>query len=390
MKKIIVSIVFFSILLSHAYSFKVTENTEFSLITCSPGRELYSQFGHSALRMTDTTNNIDLIFNWGTFDFRTEHFYWKFIRGHLQYMLSISTYDHFIQEYFLDGRSVDEQILNLSFREKQILAQKLQLNYTEENRYYRYDFLFDNCATRIRDIVEESVQGDVVFKYENLPEEISYINLLRTYIEPIKWIEFGIGILMGYPGHKIASGYDYMYLPDFLMAVFGQSAIKEVTGSIQPLVKESNSILKRTTFWESGRIFTPINVFTLLLLITFLLSYYDYKNKRITYLYDRILFFIPGLLGVLFMFLWIFSGHDSLQANMNIIWAFPAHLVIVFFVRKQWVKKYFTINTAILLLFLILFSALPQEFESATLLIVASLFLRSAVYAYNGYFVKNK
>src|SRR5580765_926960 len=83
-----------------------------SIITCGPGDELYSLFGHTALRITDSSNNSDIVYNWGTFSFDEPNFYLKFLRGNLLYYVSADNFSDFLYEYSYEHRSVYEQVLN--------------------------------------------------------------------------------------------------------------------------------------------------------------------------------------------------------------------------------------------------------------------------------------
>ena len=131
-------------------------NTEVSLITVGPGSDLYSKFGHSAIRLNDPDQNLDIAYNYGTFDFNTPNFYPKFVRGKLDYILSVDPTKPLLRYYFRTGREVIEQKLLLSPSEVQYLADFLAENYKPENRTYQYDFFYDNCATRIRDVLEDT------------------------------------------------------------------------------------------------------------------------------------------------------------------------------------------------------------------------------------------
>ena len=139
----------------------LSPQAEISILTCAPGTELYSLFGHTAIRVSDPYQKIDAVFNYGTFDFRTPHFYLKYAKGLLLYQLSVTSYENFISSYILDDRSVWSQTLQLDSLTKQQLFDNLLKNQLPENRTYLYNFLFDNCSTRVRDMISESIKSPI-------------------------------------------------------------------------------------------------------------------------------------------------------------------------------------------------------------------------------------
>lgn len=135
-----------------------------SLLTCTPGDELYSTFGHSAVRVFDSTSSKDIVFNYGMFDFEDPDFYVKFVKGKLRYFVAADNFENFKTEYQYYHRGITEQVINLSAEEKTAIQKFLYNNIREENKYYKYDFLFDNCTTRLRDIIVRNKTAKPVFK----------------------------------------------------------------------------------------------------------------------------------------------------------------------------------------------------------------------------------
>ena len=167
----------------------VTDNTEISVLTCSPGNELYSLFGHTAIRVECPENGVDVVFNYGTFDFHTEHFYLKYARGLLPYQLSVASYDSFIRSYVFDNRSVRSQRLLLDAAQKQRLVDLLAENYQPANRTYLYNFLYDNCSTRVRDIIEACAGNAIQWHVPDAHK--SFWNLLDEYLVRMPWVKWG-------------------------------------------------------------------------------------------------------------------------------------------------------------------------------------------------------
>ena len=197
-------------------AFQLSNEAEISILTCSPGKELYSLFGHTAIRVQDPKANLDEVFNYGTFDFDTPHFYLKFAQGLLPYQLSTSSFQHFMYTYQLEERSVYSQRLLLDSLQKQQLFDLLLENYRPENRSYLYNFLFDNCTTRARDIIAQSLQNSQV--EWNTPDlDKNFWNLLDEYLAVSPWVQWGIHTILGQRGNRTATPYQYMFLPDYLM-----------------------------------------------------------------------------------------------------------------------------------------------------------------------------
>ena len=349
-----------------------------SLLTCTPGKELYSTFGHSALRVIDKTNSSDIIFNYGTFDFNDPDFYWKFTRGKLLYFVSVDSFSDFIAEYQYEGRGITEQTLDLSCEEKQNLVDALYENAKEENKYYKYDFVRDNCTTRLRDIVAKYCKDSLVSKNIRPYNGVTFRKLLHEYLNKGNqyWSKFGIDILLGSPLDKKITNDEAMFLPDYLMKAFDSSSI-----GTKKLVHEKTTILNSATRSNKSPLFTPLVVFCLLFLVIAVLSFVHSKKIRSFFrVFDFTLFFLYGLLGLFLLFMWFGTDHPTCRYNFNLLWAFPGHIFIAFFIgqKKKWIKYYF-LCTSIVLLLLAIFGEGPQEMDNAFFPLIVLLLLRSLI-----------
>jgi len=353
---------------------------QISLLTCSPGEELYSTFGHSALRVTDSSTNTDIIYNYGTFDFDDPEFYTKFTRGKLLYYVSVQKFENFVEEYQYYQRGIIEQVLDLSCTEKKKLVSALQENAKEENKYYKYDFIVDNCTTRLRDIVFKNANTTVVTKDIRSNEEITFRNLIHKYLDSSYqyWSKLGIDILLGKPLDKKVTNSEAMFLPDYLMKGFDSTNFSGVVR--RSLVLEKKEILKATMPKPKNTLFSPFVIFTVFFLSILVLSFSKNAGKFFS-VFDFLLFFLCGLLGVLLLFMWFGTDHPECKDNYNLAWAMPFHFLIVFFLFRKWalLKYYFLINSVLLLVLLILWKWLPQEMNNALIPIVCLLLLRSYV-----------
>jgi len=343
-----------------------------SLLTASPGQALYSVFGHSAVRVQDSLNSMDIVFNYGTFDFETPGFYTKFVKGKLPYMLSTETFIGFQSEYKSEGRTIEEQLLNLSQDEKQKIFDFLLVNREPENRFYQYDFFFDNCATRIRDLVDKEL--DINWD-ENTPSDLSFRDLITIYLTNHQWAKFGIDLLLGYPCDRIASAWEYQFLPDFMHDAFKNA--KKGNGS--PLIWETKTIIEKFPQQEEKLVFTPI----LFCWIIFLVALLSLLNKTTSKIFDAFFFSILGLTGILLFFMWFFTDHQVARWNLNLLWAFPLHLIFIFpaLIKKpaNWIKKYFLGSSIIAALLIIGWFWVPQNYHPAFF----PLILASAIKGFN-------
>lgn len=374
MKKLLLFL-FFGFLIFHSKA-QDSCHLRISLLTCAPGAELYSTFGHTALRVTDLSKGTDSVFNYGTFEFGPD-FYTQFIRGKLLYFLSVDDTANFMRQYRTESRSIQEQELLLSCAEKQKLYSALQNNALEENKYYRYDFLFDNCTTRAGDIVEKNTNSPVVYK-NILPKKFpTFRNLIHSYLNAGHqyWSKLGIDILLGAKLDRKVSNKEAMFLPDYLLKGFDSATINN-----KPLVSPPQTILKMPSPLKDTSFFTPLPVFSLLLVIVVALSFIQFHWAKMTVsIFDFLFFFLSGLTGLLLLFMWFGTDHRVTQNNYNLFWALPTNIVMAFFVhsKKKRVKKYFRIVFWITLALVLTWFFLPQQMNNALLPVVLLILFRS-------------
>lgn len=347
-----------------------------NLLTCAPGAELYSTFGHTAIRVQDQQNALDEVYNYGTFEF-DEDFYAKFVRGKLLYALAVQSFDEFIYQYQVESRSVISQELSLTCNQKQKLLIALRTNALPQNRSYRYDFLFDNCTTRARDMVDSGAGAKVVLGNILKPEPYTFRNHIDVYLNRANqdWSKLGIDLLLGAKMDRPANNREAMFLPDNLMLAFDHS-----TADGRPLVASKQTILNLPSLNSESLPVTPIIAFGLLLLAIALFTFI--KNnwaKTAVGVLDFILFFSLGLVGVLLLFMWFGTDHALCANNYNLLWALPTNLVAAFVVHKRlpWVKKYFRIVFWITVLLLVSWKFLPQQMNDGFLPLVLAIALRS-------------
>lgn len=300
----------------------LSETATASVLTCGPGNDFYTTFGHSAIRITDTAQGIDLVYNYGTFDFNTPHFYWKFMRGQLDYMLGRSTFENFMVEYVCEGREVREQQLCFTPQEVSNLYLLLEQNYLPEYRYYKYDFFTDNCATRIRDMVRLAL-GHKTLVMPAGCRRSSYRRLVTQNLKgTLEWWQLGIDLLFGLPTDHVCDADERMFLPEEMEAGFGSGELRAESGERR--VVESSTVLLPERREPLSRSFPPVVVFALLFVAVALLSWRRLWPRWA----DRVLFVLAGLVGMFLLFMWFGTDHYCTQWNLNILWASPLLILI--------------------------------------------------------------
>ena len=355
-----------------------SSEAEISLVTCSPGSELYSIFGHSAIRVEDTATNTDLIFNYGVFDFNTPNFYWKFVKGKLQYRLAIQRTSDFIRAYQAEGRSVKVEKMRLTEREQNRLLQFLRINYLPENRYYLYDFFYNNCSTKIWDVTEEQVADSLTFD-TSVYEALSFRNLLYLYLETVPWSKLGIDLLLGMPADKTASFEEQMYLPDYLSRNMSHTIRSEGKLKNTRLLGPEQIILERDPSKSNfnAPVVGPMMVFMGLLLIMLLITLWGRPGLKRGV--DTGLLLITGLLGVVLLFMWFASDHQQMDGNLNLLWANPLGLVFVYYAIRNQMRNAgitYSILGVFVLVNLLAWNWLPQQFNLALLPLLAGMLIR--------------
>ena len=309
-----------------------SDSTVVSLVTCSPGPEVYARFGHTALRIRDPLNGVNLVFNYGVFDFSTNHFYVKFIKGETDYKLAAYDFRYFLPEYEERGSSVWEQRLDLTPQEKRRLIDALLVNYRPENRVYRYNFVFDNCSTRPRDKIEEAVDGRVDYGDGQATRPLTFRQWIAHYVGADTWLMLGIDMIFGLVSDRPASLRESMFLPEVLMQQveharivpsgadaserpLAQPAVALVQGGSGPLLTDSIGWLK------------PLPVMWLLAVLVGLLTYIARRRgggwRTGLRVCDTVLFAVAGLIGCIIFFLDFVSLHPLVGDNLNVLWLNP-------------------------------------------------------------------
>lgn len=343
-----------------------------SVITCAPGNELYSIFGHTALRITDSLKQTDIVYNYGTFDFSDPDFYSKFTRGKLDYFLSISNLPAFLYEYQSEGRDVHEQVLAVTDSVAFQIQHALSENLAGPSRYYKYDFLYNNCTSRIRDILIRYAGMKVPRPL--VTEGTSFRDMLHEYLEKgdQSWSRLGIDLVLGSPVDKKAGINESMFLPDYLMKGIDSSNSKHPVLKEKILLNKGNGELH--SFYNEPLIIFSI-VAGLIILLSFVKNRIVVKTLRII---DFLLLLVTGLTGCFLLFMWLGTDHAACARNANLLWALPTHLVaaIAFWKNPSWLHTYFRIFMLWGFAFLVLMWLIPQDINEGLFPVILLLAIR--------------
>ena len=340
-KKLLFLITFFYFQWGFTQNAVLSNDAKVSVLTCGSGSELYSAFGHTALRIQDVTQGLDVVYNYGTFDFRTEHFYLKFIKGDLNYFVTASNFNDFIAEYAYDQRSVIEQTLTLGLSQKQKLFDQLNTSLFSEEKYYTYKFIDRNCTTMVVDKLSSTLGSTPIHKIDST--DISYRKVLYPYFEDHYWFKLGINIIFGAPTDEAAT---QLFLPIELQHSLSKLVINErpFVGSTQTLI-EGQSVSTTFSFWDSGYFFA-------LILLVIGLS----RSPKIYVGY----LFLFGIIGLFFSFAGLYSYHKEITWNYHILLFNPLFLAFPWILKHPYFKKVIILIFGCLTLFTVYVVLLPH------------------------------
>lgn len=382
LKKLFATIFLISGFLISAQTLPLSENAEISILTVGPGENLYDKFGHSAFRISDDENNWDWAFNYGTYDFNTPNFYTKFAKGKLLYALSIEPYDNFKNRYIRENRWIKEQTLNLTYTEKRALFDFLIQNARPENKNYKYDFFYDNCATKIRDVVVQALDNKVNYNDSFVEENYTLRELIQKNVHWNTWGSLGMDVAIGAVTDINASAWEYQFLPDYVYKA-AQTATISRDGTKEPLVQNTTTIFEAPDTIRAPEFFmSPLFVFGLLAILILGITIRDYRQQSRTRLLDAFIFGITGIIGIVLCWLWFATDHSSTANNYNLLWAFPFSFLICFAIAKEqpkiWVRRYVIFLLLLLLLLTIHWCTGVQEFAYGFIPLFVALAVRYA------------
>ncbi len=340
--KLSIFLLFLFTFLTNAQEQQLSLEAEISVLTIDPGNNLYDTFGHNAFRIKDKAKRIDIVFNYGVFDFNTPNFYTKFAQGKLNYKIDDDPYFAFLKYYVAQNRTIKEQVLNLSQNQKQQVFNFLMTNIKPENEYYLYDFFYDNCATKIRDVSQDALNNTIQFNTPPKFNSKTFRQLIYSHVNKNTWESLGIDIALGSVIDKKATAEEHMFLPKYIHIFFENATF---SNSEKPLVKQSKILFEKVDKPISKSFLTsPLLAFGLIGLFILWITYRDFKKGKQSKWMDIILFGFTGLIGVLVLLLWFATDHSATAQNYNLLWAFPINLFVIGQLlrtrTKKWITKY--------------------------------------------------
>lgn len=350
-KKLLIFFVLISLQSGLAQNSVLSNNSKVSVLTCGSGSELYSAFGHTALRIQDASQGLDVVYNYGTFDFRTEHFYLKFIKGDLNYFVSASNFTDFIAEYQYDQRNVVEQVITLDQAQKQKLFDQLNTSLFSDEKYYTYKFIDRNCTTMVAEKLALTLASKPIQKVDS--KEITYREVLYPYFEDHYWFKLGINVIFGAPTDVAAS---QLFLPIEL-----QHSLAKLKVNQQPFVEKTQTLVAGApvytsfSFWNSGYFFA---------LILLLIGISRSSKIYLSYV------FVLGMVGLFFTFAGLYSFHKEITWNYHILLFNPLYVAFPWVVKSQFFKKIVIITSCCLLLFTLYVLTLPHAMLVAPIIVL--------------------
>ncbi|WP_422360403.1 DUF4105 domain-containing protein [Reichenbachiella sp.] len=370
---------------AQASNVELSEKAEVIVLILDPTQvELYSAFGHSAFRISDPINRIDMVFNYGIFDFDQPNFYLNFTKGKLYYKLGTGNYEAYKRYYFREDRTWREHVLNINQEDKQAIFDFLIDNAKPENANYYYNYCYDNCATRMRDVIDLALGDRIKYDYNFASDSLSFRDLMDKYLTYQPWGDLGIDICLGAQIDQTANGFDYQYMPLYLEEALSTAVLK--TDSADVPVIASSALMNVSSEQPANHGFKPIHLFVVIFFLVGLITHRGLKYNANYRFIDVILFGVTGLLGCFLLFLWFGTDHLS-KYNFNLLWAMPLNLVgLVYLLKKSrpnWLRYYFLAFGGLQVLLIIFRELLPQAIHFALIPFLLALALRSYYLAYS-------
>ena len=314
----------------------ISDSAKFYLVTCEPAKEIYERFGHSGIRVYDPETKIDEVFHWGLFSFDTPNFVGRFISGNTDYEMGVYSTKFFLPQYVERGSSVYAQELNLTTEQKHALWAKLWDNYRPENRKYRYNFIYDNCATRPYQMILDAYEGNVISSVDL--GELTYRDIIDKYVAPNTLYNLGISLIVGSEADKNITTEECVSFPLYTQFVLDHTKIISTNENIVV----NTEILHQAEFKPLHINTMAYNTFTIIATILILICIVFYMlKKRYMPVLTQLILIVSGLVGIIIAYLWFCSHHPLVSNNYNILWCNPLNLIfgILLFTRRTFMPK---------------------------------------------------
>jgi len=353
------------------------DSVQISLLTCQPGKEVYSLYGHTAIRYQDKTHNIDIVVNYGLFSFGKPYFILRFIFGLTDYEMGIEPFPDFCSEYASEDRGVIQQTLNLTSQEKLNIANAINENYKPENRVYRYNYFYDNCTTRARDILVKNMNGNIKYVSDDNGAS-TYRDLIHQWNENHLWARFGNDMLLGVKADMTINGDQKQFLPDNLRKAFDDALIINKNGVKEKLVSNTQIIVQQSVQSASEiTLLRPMTCSIFLLIITIFITIFEFYKKYRLWGFDLFLMLVDGLAGVILTAM-IFSQHPTVSLNLQLLLLNPLPLFfavpVIKCIKKGVAHRYCILATILIIMFFV--GNFFQEYAEGMNIVALSLLIR--------------
>ncbi len=306
-------------LTGEAQPMEQTDSTQISLLTCSPGEEIWAQYGHTAIRYKDSSTGQDIAINYGIFSSEQPYFIPRFILGMTDYRMGIEPMDMFLAQYSYEGRGVTEQVLNLTAEDKKLIKAALDKNARPENIVYRYNFFYDNCTSRARDMIVNHLHGKIV--YPAPLANATFRSMIHTWNNDYKWAQFGEDLLLGIKADQHTTKAEQQFLPDNLQRDFEKAIYNG-----KPLVMSTRQLIApQDRVQKNDFILSPVDCALIFAILSITILLIEYKRKTIYWIWDAILMLLSGLTGII-LFIMLFSQHPCVSVNVILCFFNPLPL----------------------------------------------------------------
>lgn len=365
---------------------RTNDSITVTVLTCSPGSQVYELYGHTAIRVVDHTLGTDVVFNYGVFNFNQKNFEWHFMLGETDYMVQPLPYGLFAEEYVNRGSSIVSQEINLTRAEANALYNKLIVNVRPENMYYRYNYLTQDCTTKVRDMIEQAVHGTVVYKEQ---DKQTYRQCLHECTTLAPWTEAGEDLLLGASTDTLLDDRAAQFLPDKFRSYISQAVIYDSVNNVRPLMRGQEEVLLELREMPAPEEFplSPLQCGMIFVAVMVVVLMLEYWTRHQFWLVDMLLMPGVGVAGSVVTFMFFFSEHPSVDTNWQVWVLNPLPLLCMPWVVKSAIQHkecfYHYVNATLLVLFVVAMPWIPQTFSVLTLPLVLGMLTRPVSYIMN-------
>ena len=338
------------------------DSVEVSLLTCGPAPEIYSLYGHTALRIQDPVHQADWAVNWGVFNMRERFFALRFVFGLTDYRVAVYPMQEMLAEYAAERRWIKEQYVRLSREEKKKLLSLLDENLKPENVYYRYNYFYDNCTTRPRDLIVGCLSHN---DYPaTMPTQTTYREEIHKWNEHHRWARFGNDLLLGVKSDVPLTSWEAEFLPDNLRKSFDKwDRVYGTHYLLAPQAEVSD---------DEG--LTPLVCAIIVAVLIVALTMVGHFRKWPLLWLDSTLMVLVGLPGII-LFAMLFSQHPTVNCNFQLLLLNPLALWGAFLLwQKKWRRKVAWVWLACILICIL--GSIWQRYAEGIIVLAFALLVR--------------